>query len=64
MVGRFAIRHFCGSFLHAKMAAWLNGDTKGFFFFLEGLLDVLEVCDNEWDLLRKECGLEICGQTY
>ena len=32
----FAVRYFCGSFLHAKMAAWLNGDTKGFFFFSGG----------------------------
>ena len=58
MLERFPTRHFCGGFLNRKMTACLNGESGDLFFFLDGPLDVLEVCNNERGVLRKECGLE------
>ena len=59
MVVRFAKRHFCGGFLDGKMTK-LNGNTED--FFLVGPVDVLEVCDNERDMLRKELGSKCVGK--
>ena len=56
--------HFCVGFLNGKMTTWLNGETEDFIFFSDGPLDVLEVCDNERGVLRKECRLEMCTQTH
>lgn len=30
---RFAIKHLCDGFLYGEMAAWLNGNTEGLFYF-------------------------------
>ena len=58
MLRRFAIRHFRGGFLDRKMTAYLNGESGDLFFFLDGPLDLLEVCNKERGVFRKECGLE------
>ena len=54
MVGKFAIKHFCG----ALVEGWR------FIFFLGGPLDALEVYDNERSVSRKERRLEMCRKTY
>ena len=54
MVREFAIRHFCGGFLDEKLTGLLNGDRAKGRREGGGLLDVLEVCDNESGVLRKE----------
>ena len=33
MVGRFAIKHFCGGFLDGKLTAGLKGETEDLFSF-------------------------------
>ena len=44
------------------MAVCLNGYSED-LIFLDCVLDVLEVCDNERDVLRR-VWLEICRETY
>ena len=58
-VYRFTIKHICDGFLDVETTTRLK-----IIFFLDGPLDVLEICDNKWGVLRKECGLEICRETY
>ena len=58
ILGRFAIRHFCGGFLDRKMRACLNRESEDIFSFWMYPLDVLVACSNERDVLRKGCWLE------
>ena len=64
MVERFAVKHFSDGFLNRKMAAWVNRGTGGSFSFLGGPLDVLELRDRRRDVLKRDCGLEICKEMY
>ena len=42
----------------------MNRGTAGSFSFLGGPLDVLELRDRRKDVLKRDCGLEICKEMY